>query len=63
MLVILKENVDNLGRIGEVVKVNDGYARNFLIPKKLVVPANQNNIAAGDAVKALEDIYLFIKAK
>jgi large subunit ribosomal protein L9 len=46
MLVILKENVENLGRIGEVVKVTDGYARNFLIPRKMVVPANENNIAA-----------------
>ena len=46
MLVILKENVENLGRIGEVVKVTDGYARNFLIPKKLVVAANENNMMA-----------------
>lgn len=46
MLVILKENVENLGRIGEVVKVTAGYARNFLIPQKKVVPANENNIAA-----------------
>lgn len=45
MLVILKENVENLGRIGDVVKVSDGYARNFLIPKKKVVPASEDNIA------------------
>jgi large subunit ribosomal protein L9 len=45
MLVILKENVENLGRIGDVVKVSDGYARNFLIPQKKVVPASQDNIA------------------
>ena len=55
MLVILKENVENLGRIGEVVKVTDGYARNFLIPKKLVVPANENNIAAIDHQKKMLD--------
>lgn len=53
MLVILKENVDNLGRIGEVVKVTDGYARNFLIPKKLVVPANANNVAAVEHQKKM----------
>jgi len=53
MLVILKENVENLGRIGEVVKVTDGYARNFLIPKKLVVPANQNNMAAVEHQKKM----------
>jgi large subunit ribosomal protein L9 len=46
MLVILKENVENLGRIGDVVKVADGYARNFLIPNKKVVAANQNNLSA-----------------
>ncbi len=46
MLVILKENVDKLGRIGDVVKVTSGYARNFLIPNKKGVPANENNIAA-----------------
>jgi large subunit ribosomal protein L9 len=45
MLVVLKENVENLGRIGEVVKVSDGYARNFLIPGKKVAPANENNLA------------------
>jgi large subunit ribosomal protein L9 len=53
MLVILKENVENLGRIGDVIKVTDGYARNFLIPKKLVVPANENNIAAIEHQKKL----------
>ena len=46
MLVILKENVENLGRIGDVVKVADGYARNFLIPNKKVVAANENNLSA-----------------
>ena len=46
MLVILKENVEKLGRIGDVVKVTAGYARNFLIPSKKGVPANQNNVAA-----------------
>ncbi|MBU6152666.1 MAG: 50S ribosomal protein L9 [Bdellovibrionales bacterium] len=46
MLVILKENVENLGRIGDVVKVADGYARNFLIPGKKVVAANENNLSA-----------------
>src|SRR6476661_4955634 len=46
MLVILRENVENLGRTGEVVKVSDGYARNFLLPRKLVVSADEKNIAA-----------------
>jgi len=46
MLVILRENVENLGRIGDVVKVADGYARNFLIPNRKVVAANENNLSA-----------------
>ncbi len=44
MKVFLKEDVKNLGRIGEVVTVSDGYARNFLLPKKLAVEANTKNI-------------------
>jgi large subunit ribosomal protein L9 len=39
MKVLLTETVDNLGSAGEVKKVTDGYARNFLIPKGLAVPA------------------------
>jgi large subunit ribosomal protein L9 len=44
MKVILKQNVPSLGKAGMVVKVNDGYARNFLIPKGLAVEANEKNI-------------------
>lgn len=40
MLVILCEDVDNLGDMGETVKVADGYARNFLLPNKLAVRAD-----------------------
>lgn len=46
MLVILRENVENLGRTGDVVKVSDGYARNFLMPRNLVLPADEQNVAA-----------------
>ena len=41
MEVILREHVDNLGRRGDVVKVADGYARNFLLPRKLALPVNE----------------------
>jgi large subunit ribosomal protein L9 len=41
MKVLLTETVDNLGNAGEVKKVADGYARNFLIPKGLAVPATE----------------------
>jgi|SRR4051812_47522760 large subunit ribosomal protein L9 len=43
MEVILREHVDNLGRRGEIVKVADGYARNFLLPRKLALPATEGN--------------------
>jgi large subunit ribosomal protein L9 len=41
MEVILREHVDNLGRRGEVVKVAEGYARNFLLPRKLALPVTE----------------------
>ncbi len=43
MEVILREHVDNLGRRGEVVKVADGYARNYLLPRKLALLATAGN--------------------
>jgi large subunit ribosomal protein L9 len=43
MEVILREHVDNLGRRGEVVKVAEGYARNFLLPRKLALPVTEAN--------------------
>jgi large subunit ribosomal protein L9 len=43
MEVILREHVDHLGRRGDVVKVADGYARNYLIPRKLALPATEGN--------------------
>ncbi len=44
MKVILLENVKALGKKGEIVTVNDGYARNALLPKKLAVEANSKNM-------------------
>ena len=43
MEVILREHVDNLGRRGDVVKVAAGYARNYLLPRKLALAVNDNN--------------------
>jgi large subunit ribosomal protein L9 len=63
MLVILRENVENLGHVGDIVKVSDGYARNFLLPRKLVVAANEKNQAAIEHHrKALEKKRLAQKA-
>jgi large subunit ribosomal protein L9 len=44
MEVILKEDIANLGKIGEVVRVRDGYARNYLLPRGLVLEANKKNL-------------------
>lgn len=44
MKVILLEDVKSLGRKGEIVNVNDGYARNFILPKKLGLEANSKNL-------------------
>ena len=44
MEVILLQDVKSLGKKGEIVKVNDGYARNFVLPKKLGVEANGKNL-------------------
>ena len=55
MKVILKEDLDTLGKIGEVVSVRPGYARNFLIPKSLCVLANESNRRELDHHKRLLD--------
>jgi large subunit ribosomal protein L9 len=44
MKIILKEDVQNLGFMGETVNVADGYARNFLMPKNLAIPATNSNV-------------------
>jgi large subunit ribosomal protein L9 len=43
MEVILREHVDNLGKRGEIVKVADGFARNYLLPRRLALPATAGN--------------------
>ena len=44
MKVILKENVASLGNTGDMVKVSDGYGRNFLIPKGMAIEASTRNV-------------------
>src|SRR6266566_571583 len=43
MEVILRETIDSLGRAGQVIKVADGYARNYLLPRKLAYVATPGN--------------------
>jgi large subunit ribosomal protein L9 len=52
MEVILKEDVAKLGSRGDVVKVAEGYGRNFLLPKKLAIEATKGNKAVIDQMKA-----------
>lgn len=52
MEVILKEDVANLGLRGEVVKVADGYGRNYLLPRKLAMQATEANKAVIEQMKA-----------
>ena len=54
MQVVLFEDVKALGKKGDVVKVNDGYARNFIFPKKLGVEATPQNLAKLKQQKAYE---------
>lgn len=51
--VILREDVDNLGEAGELVRVRSGYARNFLIPRGLAAVATRGNIAHVEHEKKL----------
>jgi large subunit ribosomal protein L9 len=53
MEVILKEDILNLGKIGELVRVRDGYARNYLLPRGLVLIANKKNLKTFDHQKKL----------
>lgn len=68
MEVVLLEDVKALGKKGQIVKVNDGYARNFILPKKLGIEATTKNLndlklqkaneakVAADQLKAAQDL-------
>lgn len=53
MQVILREDVDNLGKIGDLVKVKPGYARNFLVPSKKAIEATPKNMKAMEHAKKM----------
>lgn len=53
MQVILLEDIPSLGKIGDMVKVSDGYGRNYLIPKKKAVFATEKNLKTLQHEKAL----------
>jgi large subunit ribosomal protein L9 len=51
MKVILRDDIEKLGSAGNIVTVADGYARNFLFPHNLAVPASKGNVRAIDEIK------------
>ncbi len=53
MQVILREDIDNLGKIGDLVKVADGYARNYLVPRKKAIEATPDNVRSMDHAKKM----------
>ena len=70
MKIILLQDVKSVGKKGDIIDANDGYARNFLIPKKMGVPANAENMnnlklqksnEAKIAQEQLEDAQKFAK--
>lgn len=66
MKVILIENIDRLGNIGDIVDVKDGYARNYLLPNnkaKTATPANMKILDALKKKRAAEDAKILAEAK
>ena len=55
MKVILTQDVKGQGKKGEIINASDGYARNFLLPKKLAIPADDANMKAWQRNKDKED--------
>ena len=55
MEIILSKTIDKLGRVGDVVKVKDGFARNYLLPHQLGVPATPGNARKIAQLKAKEE--------
>jgi large subunit ribosomal protein L9 len=53
MQVILREDIEKLGKIGDLVKVSDGYARNFLVPRKKAIEATPKNLHAMEHAKKM----------
>lgn len=54
--ILLRENIKHVGRCGDVVKVNPGFARNYLLPRKLAVTANEENKKAMLRRRAILDV-------
>lgn len=55
MHVILMEDINKLGKMGDLIKVKDGYARNYLVPKKLALEATKRNMKELEHKKRMVD--------
>ena len=62
MKLILNSDVKSLGRKGDVVDVAKGYARNYLLPKKLAVVANSSNLKFAEALREKREIQAVVKS-
>ena len=51
MQIILQEDVDKLGHRGQIVEVKEGYARNYLLPRKLALPVSKGNLKQLEQIK------------
>ena len=56
MKVILRDDIEKLGKCGEVVKVRDGFGRNFLIPRNLAIPATRGNLKSIQVVTQQKEL-------
>lgn len=56
MKIILRQDVPDLGKVGETVEVKSGYGRNYLIPRNLAIPATKGNLQAIDEVEKQSQI-------
>lgn len=57
MRIVLRETVEKLGRRGEVLKVADGYARNYLLPKKLAFEATEANLKRIEQERKVREVH------
>ena len=55
MKVILQQDVKGMGKRGEIVNASDGYARNYLFPRNLAIPADKQNLNVWNAKKSAAD--------
>jgi large subunit ribosomal protein L9 len=58
MKVILKQDIPELGKVGETIEVKDGYGRNYLIPRNLAIRATRGNLKAIDEIEKQNEIRL-----